>query len=210
MSTSDADALRAQLAALFIDDAPMEGSRAHIAARIATDALALASRYEQAAYSMSADLTVADQKRSALQARIVALEEEVRQYEAEEAAEEVTAGAIREGSTAMMRDALGPVMFDRLWGHELEKLGNAFDRVNTENAELQAQLAQVEGENRRLLNSASMMYTRRLESQLAAMGRVVEAAQKVVDGIENKILDYSAACALRDALAALRERGGKS
>lgn len=39
--------------------------------------------------------------------------------------------AIREGTNAMMREALGAEMYNRLWGVELERLGYACDALRT-------------------------------------------------------------------------------
>ena len=92
---------------------------------------------------------------------------------------------------------------------KLPEVRAAITKLKTEKTELQARLAQVEGENRRLLDSASMMYTRRLESQLAAMGRVVEAARKALTCFGHNP-PGPVAQELTDALAALHETERKA
>lgn len=89
---------------------------------------------------------------------VAELTAQVAEYEREEESDQRFDKALRDGTNAMMRECLGPEMYSRLWGYELERLGRACDWLRAEAAALLAERDALRGEVREARNLLAVVH----------------------------------------------------
>ena len=83
-------------------------------------------------------------ERDELEVRVREAEADLAESDREDDARQRFDSAIREGTNAMMKEALGTVMYARLWGVELERLGHACDVLRADLATERARREEAE------------------------------------------------------------------